>query len=279
MGSSMRRLGVLHRGLERFARGELERHFRRIDVVIRAVVDRALEIHHRESGQKAVRGRFHDSLFNGGNEIARDGAAENFVGELEFPAARQRLHANPAIAELAVAAGLLLVAALHVGLAANGFAIRNLRRVQLHIHAVALLQAADDHFHVLLPAAGQQKLLGLRIAIEAQRLIFFQNPLDRVAHAIFVLAASWRRWRTRWKARASCTGGIGDERRLVVQRVAGQRFLELRHGADVAGMHFGDRLDGFAVQRSRCAPDARSRRVRAFTRLASFLITPEITLK
>jgi hypothetical protein len=42
---------------------------------------------------------------------------------------------------------------------------------------------------VLLAAAGQQKFLGLRIAIEAQRLIFFENALHRVAQAIFVLAA------------------------------------------------------------------------------------------
>ena len=87
-----------------------------------------------------------------------------------FPAARQRLHANPAVAELAVAAGLLLVAALHVGLSANGFAIRNFRRVQLDVDAVALLQAADDDLDMLLAAAGEQKFLGLRIAIEAQRL-------------------------------------------------------------------------------------------------------------
>ena len=104
-------------------------------------------------------------------------------------AARQRLHANPAIAELAVAAGLLLVPALYLGLATNGFAIRNFRRVQLHVHAVALLQTADDDFDVLLSAAGEQKFLGLRIAIEAQRLIFFENALDGVAEAIFILAA------------------------------------------------------------------------------------------
>ena len=42
-------------------------------------------------------------------------AAEDLVDELELRAARQRLHLDPAIAELAVAAGLLLVPALHVG--------------------------------------------------------------------------------------------------------------------------------------------------------------------
>ena len=124
-----------------------------------------------------------------------------------FAAARQRLHADPAIAELAVAAGLLLVPALHVGLAANGFAIRNLGRVQFHVHAVALLQAADDDFDVLLPAAGEQKFLGLRIAIEAQRLVLFQNLVDRVAHAVFVVAASWPQWRRRWTAPAASPAG------------------------------------------------------------------------
>ena len=124
--------------------------------------------------------------------MSRNRAAENFVGEFELSAARQRLHADPAVAELAVAAGLLLVAALHVGLAANGLAIGNFRRVQLDIHAVALLQAADDHFDVLLAAAGEQKFLGLRIAIEAQRLIFFEDALDGVAQAVFILAALGR---------------------------------------------------------------------------------------
>ena len=57
-------------------------------------------------------------------------AAEDLVGEFELAAARQRLHADPAIAELAVTAGLLLVAALDVGRAADRFAIRDLGRLQ-----------------------------------------------------------------------------------------------------------------------------------------------------
>ena len=123
-----------------------------------------------------------------GMKFLRDRAAEDFVGEFELAAARQRLQANPAIAELAVAAGLFLVAALHVGPAANGFAIGNFGRMQLDVHAVAFLQAADDDFDVLLPAAGEQKFLGLRIAIEAQGLVFFENLVDGVAHAVFIVA-------------------------------------------------------------------------------------------
>ena len=152
--------------------------------------------------QVALFGGFDDAFFDGRDEVPGDGSAEDFVVELELSAARQRLHANPAIAELAVAAGLLLVAALHVGLAADGFAIRNLGRVQLDIHAVALLQAADDHFDVLLPAAGQQELLGLRVAIKAQRRVLFEDACAPRCPCGLRRCASWPRWRRRWKARA-----------------------------------------------------------------------------
>ena len=50
-----------------------------------------------------------------GMKFLRDRAAEDVVDELEVRAARQRLHADLAVAELAVAAGLLLVAAVRLG--------------------------------------------------------------------------------------------------------------------------------------------------------------------
>ena len=86
-------------------------------------------------------------------------------------------------------AGLLLVAPLHVGGTANRFAIRNLGSFESHIHAISFLQSADGDLHVLLAGAGNEKFLGLRIAIEAQRKILFQNLVQRIAHAIFIVAA------------------------------------------------------------------------------------------
>ena len=50
-----------------------------------------------------------------GDELARDRAAEDLVDELEVAAARQRLDLDLAVAELAVAAGLLLVPAVRLG--------------------------------------------------------------------------------------------------------------------------------------------------------------------
>jgi hypothetical protein len=107
--------------------------------VVRAVVDGYFEIHDRESGQETKGGGFDNSLLDGGNEIARYRPAEDFVREFELPAARQRLQTNPAVSELPVSAGLLLVTALDVGFASDRFPLRNLGRVQLDIHAVAFL--------------------------------------------------------------------------------------------------------------------------------------------
>src|ERR1051326_5793647 len=73
------------------------------------------------------------------NEILGNCAAENIVDELELPSTWQRLHFDFAITVLAVAAGLLLVPALDVGLAATGLAIRDLGRLQGRFSVVALL--------------------------------------------------------------------------------------------------------------------------------------------
>src|SRR5271154_5484033 len=184
-------------------------------------------------------------FFDGGGEISGDGAAGDFVFESEFFAAGQGLDANPAIAELAVAAGLLLVAALDVGSAADGFAIRNFGSVQFHVDAVALLQAADDDFHVLLAAARQQEFLGLGIAVEAQGFVFFENFLDGVAHAVFVVAG-FGGDRVGDRGFGQLYGRKRDGRRFVVDGVAGQGLLEFGYAAQVSGVNFSDGGHGFA---------------------------------
>src|SRR6267154_1516078 len=73
----------------------------------------------RAASLKTVSGRLDDSLLDGRNKVTRNRTAEHFVCKLELGTAGQRFQANPAIAELAVAAGLLLVPALHLRLAAD----------------------------------------------------------------------------------------------------------------------------------------------------------------
>src|SRR5208283_5278993 len=167
------------------------------------------------AGEKAVGRRFHYALLDRGYEVSGNRAAKHFVGKLKLRAAFERLHADPAIAELPMSASLLLVASLDVGPAADRLAIGNLGSVQFHFDAVAFLKTADNHLDVLLSAARQQELFRLRIAIEAQRQIFFQDFRNRIAHAVLILA--------RLRRDGICDGrlrdvdsGISDGRSLVV---------------------------------------------------------------
>ena len=155
--------------------------------MIRTVEDGHLKVDYRIAGEEAGGGCFKDAFLDRWNEVLRNGSAEDFIGELEFRAARKRLHADPAIAELAVAAGLFLVTALDLGLAADGFPIRNFRRVQRDVDAVAFLQPADDDLDMLLAAAGEEEFFCLRIAVKSQGLIFFQDLVKRVAHPVLIV--------------------------------------------------------------------------------------------
>src|ERR1039458_8919187 len=128
MGSSSAGLASCLAVFHRFTRRQLEGQLRRIHIMVRAVVQYHAEIHHRESGQESALGRLDDALFPRRDVVLGDRATEDLFDEFKLGAARQRLHFDPAIAELAVAAGLFLVAALDVGVAPYGFAIRNLRR-------------------------------------------------------------------------------------------------------------------------------------------------------
>jgi len=80
-----------------------------------------------------------------------------------------------------MSAGLLLVAALDLGFAPDGFAVGDLRRLQLDVDVVAFLEAAHDNLKMLLSVAAEQELLGLRIPEERQGRVLLQNLMDRIA--------------------------------------------------------------------------------------------------
>ena len=188
----------------------------------------------------AARRRFHDAFFHRGDEVLGDGAAEDVVDELEVAAAGQGFHLDLAVAELAVAAGLLLVAALHVGLAADGLAVRDLGRPEDDFSVVALLELGADDLDVLLAGARDEELLGLGIAEEAHHHVLFHQLVDAGGEFVLVSAGLG--------LDGEGDGGLGqrdprilDGMGLLAQSVAGERLLQLGDGADVAGMQLGDR--------------------------------------
>ena len=88
-----------------------------------------------------------------------------------------------------MSAGLLLVFALDVSLAADGLAVWNFGRFQNYFGVVSLLHLRDHYFDVLLARARDQEFLGLGIAEEAQHGVFFHEFVDAGAQLVLVGSA------------------------------------------------------------------------------------------
>ena len=112
-----------------------EGHFLGIDRVVLAVVDRDAQVLHRVAGDEARLQHAAHALLDRRDELVRDRAALHLVDELEALAARQRLDLEEHLAELAGAAGLLLVPAVAFGARRDGLAVgdRGRPRVELDL--------------------------------------------------------------------------------------------------------------------------------------------------
>ena len=88
IGSRSTGLASLHAVAEGVDRGDLERHFRGVDVVVAAEVEAHLDIHHRVAGDHPFRQRLEDPLLHRGDELGGDHPAHDLVEELDSPAPR-----------------------------------------------------------------------------------------------------------------------------------------------------------------------------------------------
>jgi len=131
--------------------------------VVAAVDERHAHALHGRAGKVAVLEGFLDSLVDGGAESLRDDAADDLVDELVADAFLDGLDLDVAVAELAAAAGLLLVAAVRTRPALDRLDVWHARLVQLHLDAEAALRALDGDLDVHLAHAGEQLLPGLRV--------------------------------------------------------------------------------------------------------------------
>src|SRR5438309_166320 len=127
----------LYQGVEKsFAAGGHERHVLRIHRVALAVVHGYAHILQRIArNESAIKDTAHPFLHRR-DELVRDRAAFYRVDELEALAARERLDPQVDLAELAGAAGLLLVAAVALGARADGLAERDRRRARVELELV-----------------------------------------------------------------------------------------------------------------------------------------------
>ena len=131
------------------------------------------------AGEDALGHLLGDSLLDRGDEAAGDRAALDRVHELEAASGLARLDLDVAVAELAAAAGLLLVAAVCLGGLSDRLEVGHLRRVKLDLGAEAALHPLDDHLDVDLRQARDDLLAGLRVAVDVERRVLLFEAVDR----------------------------------------------------------------------------------------------------
>src|ERR687885_2152774 len=120
-----------------------------------AVVEAHLHVDDGVAGDASAGHGLDDPLLYGRDELAWDGAADDGVLELEARAAGQRGDLYPRVAELAAAAGLLLVATLRLGGTRDRLHEGHLGRPRLDLDPVAVLDALQRELDVHLGQAGQ----------------------------------------------------------------------------------------------------------------------------
>ena len=160
--------------------------------MIRAVIHRDANARERITGNNTVLHGLLDALVHGGDERARDAATHNLVNKLIAVARavgpNERLHAQPAVAVLTGAAGLLLVATLGACRAADGLAIRNADRHALGHDLGTILQTVEQHRNLCLTNGGDNGLASLLVAVDAHGRVCLAGLLNKRVELLFVAA-------------------------------------------------------------------------------------------
>ena len=208
--------------------------------MVLAVVEDDPEVDHRIAREEALPADLLDALLDGRDEVARDRAAVDVVHELEVLPAGQRLDLDPAVGELAVAAGLLLVAAVRLGLARDRLAVGDLR--------------ADGGSPRRRSASSAARRRSRRGAARRRRGGTPWSPRRAGSSARGPPRSAcgarsrscprppwpWARWRRRSRPPGTESLGRTTGWSLVVSVSPVVRLLELRDGDDVAGPRLGD---------------------------------------
>ncbi len=109
-GSSSCGLGLLGRFLERHRAGDLERHLRTVDLVVRTEGEPDPDVDERVPGDDTALHRLLDTGVDRGDVLARDDATLDLVDELVTAAGTGGLERDDDVGELTATTGLADVA-------------------------------------------------------------------------------------------------------------------------------------------------------------------------
>ena len=118
--------------------------------------------------------------------LARDGAADDLVDELVARALLVGLELDDRVTVLAAAAGLAHEAPVALGGLADRLAVGHLRLADVGGDLELAHHAVDEHVEVQLAHAGDERLAGLLVVVDAERRILLGEPLEGDAELVLV---------------------------------------------------------------------------------------------
>src|SRR5436190_2434390 len=253
-GLEQHRLGLLGGVLERHRPGDLEGHFRRVDVVVRAVVQLDADVVHRVAREHAARERLLDPFVDRLDELLRNRALRGLVLEDVAGARLAGEEMNLHVAVLAAAAGLLGVLHLAVRRTGQRFLVGDLRPADARLDVELAPEAVDDDLEVQLAHAGDDHFTGGLVRLHAEGRILVHQLAEALAE-LFLVRLGLRLDRERDDRLREVHRLEHDRLLLVADRVAGRHGAEPDGRGDVPGVDF---LDLFALVRVHLqqAPDA-----------------------
>jgi hypothetical protein len=145
------------------------------------------------------------------------------------------------VAVLALAAGLLDVPALRLGLLADRLLVGDLGLADVGLDRELALQAVHDDLEVQLAHAGDLGLPGLLVGLDLEGRVLLHQLGEAVAELLLV-ALALRLDRERYHGRGELDRLEHDRRARVADRVAGRHVLEADRRGDVAGVNLLDLL-------------------------------------
>ncbi|EEF93536.1 hypothetical protein CATMIT_01832, partial [Catenibacterium mitsuokai DSM 15897] len=201
-----------------------------------AVVDDHAHVLDRVAGHGAVVQHLTHAFLHRRQELAGNGAALDLVDELEAAAARQRFDAQEHLAELAGAAGLLLVPVMAFGAAGDGLAVGDARRARLHFHPVLVLEPVQVDAQVQIGQAADHGLVGLGLVLDLEARIFFGQLVQRGGELLLLAFARRLHRQAEHRSREVQRRQVDVVLVVaVVQHRVEMQLVDLGHRGDVAG--------------------------------------------
>src|SRR5690606_2954826 len=167
--------------------GDLERHFVRVDIMIRTIKDGCLEAEQRVTGENTVLHLLINALLYRRNVFLGYHTTNHFAGEHQaFDAFFGRLEADPDMTELTATTRLTNELAFDLAGVADSFTVSHLGLADVGLDVELTLHTINDDVQVQLTHTTDDGLTGLFVGAHAERGVFLSQLAQSDTHLLLV---------------------------------------------------------------------------------------------